>query len=220
MSSSKQIKSGNVKKAMLVAGLLLAAFTLIAALLVAITYQNTSSKIDQNKRDYVLKSLHDVMPATEYNNDLLADSYTVSDTLLGPDPNVIYPAFKNTKPVGAIISVIAPDGYNGKIKLLVGVNFSGVIHAVRVVEHRETPGLGDPIDIKRSDWIRQFRQHSLTYPALEKWQVKKDGGDFDQLTGATITPRAVIKAVSNALLYYQANQDQIYTSTNKKPNAN
>lgn len=199
-----------LSKAMLLAALVLSVFALIAAVMIVFTYQNTAERIEQNKHDFILKNLNDVMPVNSYDNDLIADSYFVTDPLLGTGPNQIYPAFKNTQAVGVIITAVAPNGYNGKIKLLVGVNYAGVIHAVRVVEHKETPGLGDPIEIKRSDWITQFEQHSIINPVDANWRVKKDGGDFDQLTGATITPRAVVQAVRNALLYYQAHKDSIY----------
>lgn len=208
--------SHSIRKAMLVAGLILATFTLIAAVMIAFTYQGTAGKIEQNKREFILKSLNDVFPIGNYDNDLIKDSYIVTDALLGKDASRIYPAFNNEQPIGAILTAVAPNGYNGKIKILLGVTYDGVIHAVRVVEHKETPGLGDPIEIKRSDWIRQFDNHSLIDPAIENWRVKKDGGNFDQLTGATVTPRAVVKAISQALLYYQNNRDSIYTQTDNK----
>ena len=104
-----------------------------------------------------------------------------------------------------MLETVAPDGYNGSIRLLVAINLDSTLAGVRVVQHRETPGLGDAIDAQRSDWILGFDGKSLTTPPRKDWKVKRDGGDFDQFTGATITPRAVVKAVKKALLYFQAN---------------
>ncbi len=101
---------------------------------------------------------------------------------------------------------VAPDGYAGSIRLLVGIGADGRLLGVRVVAHRETPGLGDAIDERKSTWIDGFKGRSLGDPALERWHVKKDGGDFDQFTGATVTPRAVVGAVLDALLYFEANR--------------
>ena len=122
----------------------------------------------------------------------------------------MYRARKAGQPVALVITPVAPDGYSGIIKLLVGINVDGTLNGVRVVTHRETPGLGDAIDEKRSDWIHLFDNRSLLDPPLERWAVRKDGGDFDQLTGATITPRAVVKAVRQTLLYYRDNQDALF----------
>jgi electron transport complex protein RnfG len=112
--------------------------------------------------------------------------------------------------VAAIFNSVAPDGYNGKIHLLVGVYIDGRLAGVRVVKHAETPGLGDAVEIRKSPWIDDFAGKSLTNPIQERWRVKRDGGDFDQFTGATITPRAVVAAVRNTLLYYQQNADMIF----------
>ena len=117
---------------------------------------------------------------------------------------------KQGKTVVAIVfTVVAPDGYSGPIKLLIGVKPSGEILSVRVIAHQETPGLGDGIDIKKSSWITQFDHQSLTKTSFANWKVKKDGGAFDQLTGATITPRAVVKAIKTLLGYYRTNKSQL-----------
>ncbi|NNC97791.1 MAG: electron transport complex subunit RsxG [Gammaproteobacteria bacterium] len=197
-------------KAVLWSALLLAAFSLVAMSLVIITQRGTSERILQNQQAFLLASLAEVMPPDQFNNQLVNDSYLVNAPLLGPETVRVYPAYLNGKPNGAILTAVAPNGYNGKIKIILGLDYAGHIHAVRVLEHKETPGLGDPIEIKRSNWITQFRQRSLEDPELADWQVKKDGGQFDQLTGATITPRAVIKALSNALLYYNENRSSIF----------
>ncbi len=113
-----------------------------------------------------------------------------------------------------VYSSIAPNGYNGPIQLLIGVYANGHLAGVRVVKHRETPGLGDAVSITYSDWILGFNDKSLSNPEPGKWKVKRDGGIFDQFTGATITPRAVVNAVHNALLYFEKNQDTLFS---KKP---
>lgn len=104
----------------------------------------------------------------------------------------------------------APDGYNGNIRLLLGIDFNSTILGVRVISHKETPGLGDPIEIEKSNWILGFNQKSLQRPDNEGWAVKRDGGDFDQFTGATISPRAVVKAVHTALLYFDAHKQALF----------
>jgi electron transport complex protein RnfG len=112
--------------------------------------------------------------------------------------------------MAAIFNSIAPNGYSGKIHLLVGVFADGSVAGVRAVKHSETPGLGDAIETQKSDWIFSFNDRSLSSPVPSNWLVKKDGGDFDQFTGATITPRAIVLAVKNTLLYYQQNADSIF----------
>lgn len=112
--------------------------------------------------------------------------------------------------------VTAPDGYNGDIRLLIGINAAGSILGVRVISHRETPGLGDPIEAEKSDWIHGFKQKSLKTPQSSGWAVKKDGGEFDQFTGATISPRAVVRAVHTTLLYFKANKQALFVP--KEPN--
>jgi electron transport complex protein RnfG len=120
--------------------------------------------------------------------------------------------------VAAVLASIAPDGYAGTIKLLVGINYDGSIAGVRVVSHKETPGLGDAIEAERSDWILGFNGHSLREPGEERWKVKKDGGIFDQFSGATITPRAIVAAVHNTLSYYQNNREALFAAAEESGN--
>lgn len=187
-------------------------FAVLGTAMVAYTYDNTRDQIAANERATLLRKLHRLISPEQHDNVLLEDTVSVRDeTLLGSDqPFMVYRARKNGKPVALVIAAIAPDGYSGSIKLLVGINVDGSLSGVRVVAHRETPGLGDAIDEARSDWIRIFDGKSLQAPDVSRWAVRKDGGEFDQLTGATITPRAVVKAVRNALLYYQDNQEALF----------
>ena len=187
-------------------------FALVGTALVVLTFDNTRERIAANERATLLRKLHQLIPPELHDNTLLEDTLTVTDsTLLGTsEPVTVYRARKAAQPVALVITPVAPDGYSGSIKLLVGINVDGTLSGVRVVAHRETPGLGDAIDESRSDWIHLFDNRSLGDPPLERWGVKKDGGNFDQLTGATITPRAVVKAVRQALLYYRDHQEALF----------
>ena len=205
-----------LKKAVFLAASMLAAFSLATSIMIAYTHYKTAPIIEKNQHEFLMQSLAAVMPVDSYDNDLIADSFSLNHSLLSKDDSVIYPAFKNSNPAGAIITAVAANGYNGRIKIILGVNYSGEIYAVRVVEHKETPGLGDPIEIKRSNWIEQFSGKSITNPLPTAWAVKKDDGQFDQLTGATITPRAVVESVKNALIFYQEQRDMIFS---QKPEA-
>ena len=195
--------------------IILLLFALIGTALVVITFDNTRERIAANERATLLRKLHQLILPEQHDNTLLEDTLTVTDkTLLGSSrPVTVYRARKDAQPVALVIAPVAPDGYSGSIKLLVGINVNGTLSGVRVVAHRETPGLGDAIDETRSNWIHIFDNRSLGEPPLERWSVKKDGGDFDQLTGATITPRAVVKAVRQALLYYRDNQEALFASS-------
>ena len=194
--------------------IILLLFAIIGTALVAYTFDNTRERIAANERATLLRKLHHLITPEQHDNMLLEDTLTVINRpLLGTsEPVAVYRARNAGQPVALVIAPVAPDGYSGSIKLLVGINVDGTLSGVRVVSHRETPGLGDAIDESRSDWIHRFDNRSLGDPPLERWKVKKDGGDFDQLTGATITPRAVVKAVRQALLYYRDNQDALFAS--------
>ena len=196
----------------LTAAKILGMFSVLGLGLVAFTFQQTQEKISQNERDALLRSLRAVVPASLYDNDIVNDTIQVTDLNKGSaKPATIYRARKDGKPAAAVLSAVAPDGYNGNIAMLVGVMADGSISGVRVVSHKETPGLGDNIDIDRSNWILSFNGKSLTGLTDKQWAVKRDGGVFDQFTGATITPRAVVKCVKNALLYFQKNKAKIFS---------
>lgn len=192
--------------------IILLLFAVVGTTLVAYTFEKTRDQIAANERATLLRKLHRLIPADQHDNVLLEDTTTARDeALLGSDePVMVYRARRNGEPVALVIAAIAPDGYSGSIKLLVGINVDGTLSGVRVVAHRETPGLGDAIDETRSDWIYLFDGKSLQAPDVSRWAVKKDGGNFDQLTGATITPRAVVKAARNALLYYRDHQEALF----------
>jgi len=202
----------NISRQVLTTGLLLATFAVIGTGLVAFTYDMTKERIEKAQQQALLESLHSVVPPEIHDNELIDDQINVtSQRYLGAkEPLPIFRARENGKPIAAILTAVAPDGYNGNIKLLIGVGYEGEILGVRVLDHRETPGLGDAIEIRRSEWIKEFDGKSTNNVEQKKWRVKKDGGEFDQLTGATITPRAIVKAVFKALNYYQLNRDMIF----------
>ncbi len=199
-------------KNMVISAVLLGLFAIIGTGLVSLTYESTIERIAANHRATLLKSLHELIPPTLHDNDMFSDTIRVSDpTLLGSDEPVnVYRARKAGQPIAAIIETIAPDGYNGNIYLLVAINYNGQLAGVRVVNHRETPGLGDAINLSHSNWILGFNGKSLNNPEAKQWAVKRDGGIFDQFTGATITPRAVVKAVYNSLIYFNQHRDELF----------
>lgn len=193
---------------------LLTLFAVTCTVLVAFTYQKTHARIAQSEREALLRNLHSVVDPATYENDLFNDFINVtSDKLLGTQSAVpVFRARKQGQPVAAIMTPIAPNGYSGTIKLIIGINYDETISGVRVLEHHETPGLGDAIEERRSHWIFNFDGKSLTNPGEKGWKVKRDGGSFDQITGATITPRAVVKAVHNALQFFAENKERIFST--------
>ncbi|WP_455201810.1 electron transport complex subunit RsxG [Kaarinaea lacus] len=197
---------------MLTTAVLLAGFAVTGTGLVALAYEMTKDRIAQAEREALLRSLHSVVRPEDYNNKMINDQITVtSEQYLGSKaPLPVFRARNDNQPFAVIITAVAPDGYNGDIKLLIGIKHDGTITGVRVIGHRETPGLGDAIEIRRSDWILTFDGHSINNPEQKSWKVKRDDGYFDQFTGATITPRAVVKAVAKALQYYELNKDTLF----------
>jgi len=192
---------------------LLALFAVCTTGLIAGTFLLTKDRIAEQKRMAEEKALLEIVPRDRHDNSLLDDVIPVGPadkTLDLPDQRRIYLARQGGKTVAAIIPVVAPDGYAGDIELIVGVNADGTIAGVRALSHKETPGLGDKVDIRKSDWVRSFNGRSLGNPDLAGWAVKKDKGVFDQFTGATITPRAVVAATLRALQYAQANASTLF----------
>lgn len=191
---------------------LLAVAAAVGVAIVAYTFEHTAPQIRENEREVLLATLNEVLPANEYDNALVDDAITVTDPeMLGTtQPVTVYRAFRGGEPVAALFTSVAPDGYSGEIRLLVGVRADGRLSGVRVLAHKETPGLGDPIEIRRSDWITSFDSRALGDPPLQRWKVRRDGGVFDQFTGATITPRAVVKAVRNTLIYFERHREELF----------
>lgn len=195
----------------IVAAFILGVFSVAGTGLVSTVFRHTEPLIEANERATLLHSIESLVPPEAFDNDPLTDAIEIADPLLGTSQSVpVYRARKSGQPVTAVLSPIAPDGYNGAIRLLVGVRYDGSLAGVRVLSHKETPGLGDPIDENKSDWIHKFAGLSLLAPPEIRWGVKKDGGDFDQFTGATITPRAVVKAVRKTLQFFRDNREILF----------
>ncbi len=201
-----------ITHALKTAGLLIV-FSIAGTWLLAYIYATTLAPIAKSEAEARLSLFRQIMPDSMHDNDLLKDAIKVGpDALLGnKEPIEINRAKINNKPAALILEAIAPDGYSGDIKLLIAIRADGTLSGVRVLAHKETPGLGDYIDILHSKWIKQFDNESLAKTALPLWHVKKDDGKFDYMAGATITPRAVVKAVANALQYFQINKNKLFS---------
>jgi electron transport complex protein RnfG len=195
----------------LIAGGILGIFAIAGTSLVAFTHTATAERIAANEREILLRNLHALVPPETIDNDMALDTLQVSDQeQLGAATTIVYRGRKLGGPVAAVLTTTVPNGYSGPIKMLVAVRYDGSLGGVRVLNHKETPGLGDKVEESRSDWIYSFNDKSIGNPPLDKWKVKRDGGVFDQFTGATITPRSIVEAVKKTLLYVQANKDALY----------
>jgi electron transport complex protein RnfG len=197
------------------------ALTVVIALLTVILAwlaNATRERIAANRQSGVTAGLRALMPAGSYDNDLLTDSIAVtSPNMLGTSrPVMIYRARQQGRPVAAIARPIAPDGYRGAIELLVAIAYDGTLIGVQVLHHNETPGLGDAFESREADWLEAFSGLSLHKPPQQRWAVRKDGGDFDAFTGATITPRAIVKAIRRTLEFYRSNRDRIFAQQPKE----
>ena len=194
-------------------GITLALFAAGSTGLTAAINELTKSTIEDQAAQQQKALFDQVMPANLYNNDLLKSCYQVTAPALGKSQHKVWIAQDGEQPVAAVMEATAPDGYSGAIQLLVAADFKGTVLGTRVTEHHETPGLGDKIELRISDWITLFAGKVIHGQNDSHWAVKKDGGDFDQFTGATITPRAVVNAVKRAGLYAQTLPAQISAFT-------
>lgn len=197
---------------------ILGAFALVTTGLIALTNYYTAPKIAEAQERQLLSVLNELVPSDAHTNDMHIDCIVVQEEpLLGAKTGQqaskrIFRARYNEQDVASIIETTTPNGYSGDIKLVVAVSKDGQSLGARTIEHRETPGLGDKIDLRVSDWILSFNNVPLTDENEPRWQVKKDGGQFDQFTGATITPRAVVSAVKDAVRYAQQNSQTIFST--------
>jgi electron transport complex protein RnfG len=194
--------------------LLLGFFALVAAGMLAGINEGTKTRIAEEIRQAQQRALYEIVPRSRHDNDLLVDTHTIPSeawSALGlPTGGELHIARQAGEIIALIIPATAPDGYNGDISLIIGVNRDGSVAGVRALNHKETPGLGDKVDLKKSAWVLGFDGKSLQNPLLARWKVKKDGGDFDQFTGATITPRAVVNQVKRVLEFVQANEATLF----------
>lgn len=208
--------------------LILALFAIVTAGLLASIYTATKARIAEQQKIAAEKALLEIVPRDRHDNSMLDSLWQIPEVLqleLGLDTNsYAHIAELNGKPVAVIIPATAPDGYSGDIDMLIGINVDGSVAGVRIIGHKETPGLGDQIDLNKSDWTLSFDGKSLKNPEPNSWTVKKDGGAFDQFTGATITPRAVVNRVKETLVLFSNNQQAIFTDasapTDEKEHSN
>ncbi len=200
-------------------GVILLVFAFVGTAILAFTHQSTEPTILRGQQAEKIALLSQVLPATLYDNDLLSSQQSVPpDDLLGThQASLLWLARRGDVFSGVVLEAIAPDGYSGDISLLIGIDANGKVTGVRVTAHRETPGLGDYIDRAKHSWIDQFVGTSLTHPLPKHWKVIKDGGAFDARAGATITPRAVVRAVKSALEYFAQHRAEFNAPPAKEP---
>jgi len=191
--------------------LLLAVFAAICTAIIAGTWLSNRERIAEQRRAAEQRALLQIAPAARHDNELLEDTLALGPGKLGlRSEKSIYLARRDGRVVTAILPATARDGYSGDIDMIIGVNADGTVAGLRVLSHRETPGLGDKIDLSKSDWVRGFEGRSLGDPPPSRWAVKKDQGEFDQFTGATITPRAVVATVLRTLRYVGDNRQRLF----------
>ncbi len=186
-------------------------FAIVTAGVIAVTQVSTKDVISENIRRAQSQSLFELVPASEMDNDLLNDTYSLepNEILGNKEPVNIHIARKDNQIIALFFPVTSPHGYSGNIDILVGVKRNGELAGVRTLSHKETPGLGDKIETKKSDWIYSLSGLSLENPGADKLKVKKDGGVIDQFTGATITPRAVVNQSRHVLEYFNQHKDTL-----------
>jgi electron transport complex protein RnfG len=183
-------------------GVLMLVFTLICVFFVSLAEQTTKDKIAFNEEQLLIKRLNEIV--ANYDNNIVVDQFEKTIELHSIEQSIrIFPAKKNGQVFAHLIEHTYPNGYNGNIRLLTGIDVNGELLGVRVIAHKETPGLGDKIETRKSDWIKGFSGLSLSNLDQSQWRVKRDGGSFDQFTGATITPRAIVSAAYQILEYFQ-----------------
>ena len=199
-------------EAMKKASFSLAFFAFISVVLVATTNSLTKHKIKENQAKMLLKALNEIAPKNSYDNDLANSKIVIKPIENGfIRKTPVFLATMKGQPVSAIFEVTTLNGYSGAITLLLGISAKDKsVTGLRVIKHHETPGLGDKMETRKSDWVFGFNGKSLDNPSIEHWLVKKDGGDFDQFTGATITPRAIVNAARSTLIYAQENMDTLF----------
>jgi len=195
-------------------GTTLATIAAICTALVAVTYHLTVDRIAANDKALLEQSLQPALSGVFYDSGVSESRLVIEPPheLPGSEAALIYRVYANEEPVAALFVVTARDGFSGPIRILLGVDVDGVVTGIRILRHRETPGLGEKIVSSRSDWVQQFAGRSLGDPTLTGWAIHGDGGEFDQLTGASVTPRAVIKAMRDTLIYFVAHKDEIFAA--------
>jgi electron transport complex protein RnfG len=189
-------------------------FAVLGTAVLASTFFMTHDAIVKSEEGEKLKLISQIVPTELFDNDIIQDKLDIKPSeLLGTDDvTTAYRARLKGEPSAVVLEFIAPDGYSGKIWMILAVRANGELAGVRVVAHKETPGLGDYIELPKSPWIKGFDGKSRAVYKDADWKVKKDGGQFDYMAGATITPRAVVKAVNKALIYFEQNRDSLFAA--------
>ncbi|MFW2406043.1 MAG: electron transport complex subunit RsxG [Gammaproteobacteria bacterium] len=192
-----------------VGAVFLVIFAVVAAALLAWMNGQTRDRIANNELQQRLRALRQVLPTDAYDNEPHLDVVMVADPeLLGSAQlQPAYRARSEEQPVAVVLTAVAPNGYVGEIRMLVGIGIDGRVVAVRTTAHSETPGLGDRIEAGKSDWIDSFTGLQTENPLDRDWVLTKDGGMFDHMSGATITSHSVVTAVRNAVIYFNANRE-------------
>ena len=202
----------------------LGAFAFVTTAVLALTAQFTKSNIEKSEREAQQKALFEIVPRVTHDNDMLTDTIPIPQdawTGLGlKEGGNIYVARKNNQVIAVIIPAVAPDGYSGDVRMIVGINAAGDIAGVRVLDHHETPGLGDKIELKKTPWILGFNGKSSSNPDMAHWKVKKDGGQFDQFAGATITPRAVVNQIRRVIEFSDSHKALLFGQADAATNTN
>jgi electron transport complex protein RnfG len=201
-----------MRKAIQKNAFVLATFAIVCTTIVGIVHSLTKDEIATQKQQQLIKQLSQVVNPDSHNNEMANDCFMIDVPELGSSTlQKAYLAKKDNTPVAVALTATAPDGYNGNIKMLIGIKADGVVSGVRVLEHNETPGLGDKVELRKDDWITSFNGKKSVEEQDPRWNVTKDGGLFDQFTGATITPRAVVKSVYKALTYFNNNKNELFS---------
>lgn len=211
-----------ISRASLLTALNLLVFTVIGTAILAFTFSLTHELIAKTEEAAKLKLIMQIVPHSLFDNDIIADTVTVeASKQLGTDhPTTAYRARLQDKPSAVVLEAIAPDGYSGKISLIIAIREDATISGIRVVSHKETPGLGDYIEFAKNRWISLFDGASHARYKEDDWKVKKDGGKIDYMAGATISPRAIIKATHKALHYYEENRSRLFSPAASTTSAN
>jgi len=198
---------------------ILALFAVACTAVVGLVHELTKDTIKAQAQHQLLATLHSIIEPSRYNNAIALDCVHYDATDINPkltsEINTAYIARNNNTPVAIAMTTTAPDGYNGNIELIIAMNMDDSVSGVRVLSHKETPGLGDKIEVRKSRWITEFTGKALLSYSDSRWAVAKDNGMFDQFTGATITPRAVVNAVKKTVQFFKANKAQLLASDNK-----
>lgn len=216
---SELLEESNVKSALNIAisknTKILALFAVACTAIVGLVNELTKERIKQQEQQQLLKTLHSIIEPSRYDNNIANDCIMMNSPELGSDKvHTAYLARKSGEVVAVAMTSTAPKGYNGNIDFIMAINNDGSVSGVRVLKHQETPGLGDKVELRKSNWITSFTGKRILSEDDNRWAVTKDNGMFDQFTGATITPRAVVNGVKNSLNYFTKNKDSLLTRPN------